>query len=201
MIQFLLGPIYVALFTTVRTVVNATKQIQDVFSASIWPELTSAMAVGNFTTAKNLHRSGVLISLIISTFVIIVLYFSSHIIFDLWLSNSIYLPKYYFAISLFGVIFYSFWYPSSVVHYALNQHAPLSYYYFLFTLVQIFLCYLFTKLFNLSGAPLALTFFDIIMIPFVFSRSLILTHDTRTEFFIGSREIIKNKVQIIFKRK
>ncbi len=200
-IQYLLGPIYVALFNTVRTVVNATKQIQDVFSASFWPELTSAMAVGNYTSAKNLHRSGVLISVLISAFVIMVLYFSSHIIFELWLNNSMTIPKDYFAISLIGVIFYSFWYPSSIVHFALNQQASLSYIFFMVSILQIFLCFLLTKVFHLSGAPFALSVFDIVMIPVVFSRSLKLTHDTKTEFFKGMGEIIKNMVIVKLMRK
>ncbi len=199
-VQYLLGPKYVALYNTVRTIINSTKQIQEVFTSSIWPELTSSMAVGNFIVAKKLHRYAVLVSVLISFFTIIVLFFSRALITDLWLHNSLYIPKLFYTISLIGVVFYAFWYPSSTVHFALNQHSSLSYSYFLFSLMQLVFCYVLTKVFNLNGATFALLIFDIFMIPVVFSRSLILTHDTRSEFFIGVGEIIKNKVLIKLKK-
>jgi O-antigen/teichoic acid export membrane protein len=70
------------------------------------------------------------------------------------------------------------WYTSSIVLLSANEYEGLARRYVIAAVLSLAACYLLTLQFGLEGAALATLVADLVMIPFVMKRSLLLTRDS-----------------------
>lgn len=184
-IQSVLGPIAVATFATARTLVRSINQVLELINQVIWPELSHLIGSKNYKKASQLHRTGVISAIVVSAMLVIILSLIGVPIYTLWTGKEISLSQNLLILFLIPIPFNALWFTSSVVHAATNQHESLSKRYLLGAIISVTCCYFFSIFFGLGGAAVSTIVLDILLIPFVFNKSLKILHETSSEFIDG----------------
>lgn len=191
-VQVILGPVAVAIFGTARTLVRTVNQAMDLINQTVAPELTYLFGVGNKIQASKLHRTAVSISLLTANVGVIFLIILGPILYKFWVGKSIILSLHLLLLFLFPIPFNALWVTSSVVHMACNQHEGLAKRYFVASILSILSCGLLSYFQGIEGAALSTLVADLVLIPYVFKNSLLLTGDTWKGFINGILEEGRN---------
>lgn len=187
-VQAVLGPAAVALFGTARTLVRSVNQILTLIKHSIWPELSYLFGAGDKVRTVRLHRVGVGMSVAIAFAGVLVLALIGPFLYELWVGKTISLPKRLLLLFLLPIPFNALWITSSVVHYACNQHEGLAKRYLLASVLSLLFCVVLSFFKGIEGAAISTLVADIVLIPYVFTRSLKLTGDRWKTFIPGLAE-------------
>jgi O-antigen/teichoic acid export membrane protein len=190
-IQLVLGPAAVALFSTARTLVRTVNQTMELVNSAIWPELSRLFGAGDFPKAARLHRNAVGISVMIAMTGVLFLALFGQPVYRLWVGKSLHLPEHLLLLFLLPIPFNALWYTSSVVHMATNHHEGLAMRFLLATGLSVIACAFLAYFFGLEGAALSTLLADVVLIPYVVRQSITLTRDTRSAFLPGVIEEIK----------
>ncbi|HEX4487533.1 MAG TPA: lipopolysaccharide biosynthesis protein [Terriglobales bacterium] len=167
-----LGPIAVVTFSTMRTLTRFGFQIMESVKNSVWPELSAAYGARNWPLARRLHRVACQASLWSSLFSVSFLFFFGERIITLWTHGRVTADPTAFRWLLLAIAANSFWYTSSVVTVASNQHQRVAACYLVGTAASLLLARLFLPHFGISGAAMALLAIDLIVGWYVLSQSL-----------------------------
>jgi O-antigen/teichoic acid export membrane protein len=192
-VQAVLGPVAVAIFGSVRTLVRSINQMLELINQVLWPELSILFGKGDLKKAARLHRMGVVLSIAIALVFVLLLGVFGEKIFSLWTNGSIYLPGKLLLLFLLPIPFNSLWFTSSVIHMASNKHEGLAIRYLIAMTMAVAGCALLSWLFGMEGAAISTLIADIILIPYVFRVSLSITGDSLEKFMYG----IKYDLQLI----
>ena len=182
-VQYVLGSIAVAAFGTARTLVRLISQFMELINQAVWPELTLLIGAGNLRKAAQLHRISVFASILISAILTVFLAFFGLAMFNLWTGSKIELTQFQLILFLIPVPFNAFWFTSMVVHTATNRHEDLAKRYLVATTFGAVACFFLCNLYGLEGAAISSVCVDLLLVPFVFRRSLDITNDTLGGFF------------------
>jgi O-antigen/teichoic acid export membrane protein len=192
-VQFILGPVAVAVFGSVRTLVRSINQMLELINQVMWPELSILFGSGDLQKAARLHRIGVAVSIMIALFFVVVLGIFGEKLFAFWTGGAFLLSKPLLLLFLLPIPFNSFWFTSSVIHMASNKHEGLAVRYLIAMSLALIGCIILSYLFGMEGAAVSTVIADLILIPYVFKVSLSLTADTPEKFIHG----IKYDAQLI----
>ena len=184
-VQAILGPVAVTIFGTARTLVRTLNQAMELINQAMWPELTYLFGANDLVKAARLHRIGVGVSIIVSTLGVLFLIFFGQTLYGFWLGKSLKLSQHLLIFFLLPIPFNVFWFTSSVVHLATNKHEGLAKRYLIATSMSAVACAILSYLLGIEGAALSTLMADIVLIPFVLKRSLMLTNDTWPNFTSG----------------
>jgi len=201
LVNFMLGSVMVVMVNTTRTLVNFCKSITDIIHKSVWPELSLAFGIKDYSMMRNLHRRTILTSLLISIFVSIVLFFFGGTIYLYWTKHkSVFMPD-FFNLLLVSMIINILWNSSNVLLQATNNHKIFSLIYLLSSAGALVLAFVIIKLTHkVNLLPLAFIGFDIVLLVYVFKVALKITNDTLFNFWICIPDDIRN-ISSIFRLK
>lgn len=176
-VQAILGPAAVALFGTARTLVRSINQVLALINHAIWPELSYLFGANDKEKAAKLHRMGVGFSIVVTIIGVAVLALAGSWIYEFWVGKTIALPRHLLLIFLLPIPFNALWFTSSVVHAACNQHEGLAKRYLTATGISLLFCVLLAHYMGIEGAALSTLAVDLLLIPYVFTKSLDLVGD------------------------
>jgi O-antigen/teichoic acid export membrane protein len=199
-IQFLLGPVFVAMYSTAKTLVNTVKQFIDIINQASWPELSHLIGARDFKQSALIHRNGLALSIIISVLGFIFLSVFGEFIYKIWVGKSILLPYHLLLIFLLAIPFNALWFTSSVVHLASNNHSGLAARYIIAAIFSSLACFVLTYFFKLEGAAISVILMDILLIPYVIRHSLLITDDNWDDFVKGTFQLIFKMPTLMLKR-
>ncbi|MDI9363515.1 MAG: lipopolysaccharide biosynthesis protein [Flavobacterium sp.] len=203
-VQYIIGPLAVVLFSTLRTLVRTINQLMEMINQVIWPELSLAFGSNNLKKAAQLHRLGVAISLAISIVSVFILSFVGLPLYQMWTGKTMQLNQSLLICFLLPIPFNALWYTSSVVHVACNKHEGLAIRYLISCFFGLLSCAILSYFIGITGAAISTIVADFIVIPYVFSKSLTLTHDTFKDFrerLVLDSKFIVNKILVLNKFK
>ncbi len=187
LVQLILGPTAVAIFGTVRTLVRSINQLLEMVNQILWPELSVLFGAGKLLQVARLHRIGVAVSILVAGLSVGLLALFGNALYELWTGNAIPMPQRLLLLFLLPIPFNALWFTSSVTHMASNQHGPLAVRYLIAAGLSALACALLSYGFGIEGAAVSTLVGDIVLIPYVFKTSLILTGDTWAGFMTGLR--------------
>ena len=182
-IAAMMGPIAVAVFSTMRTLTRFGFQLMEAVKNSVWPELSAAYGVQNWALARRLHRAACQASLWSSLGTVIFLYFAGSRIVAVWTHGRIVMDVAAFHWLLLVIVANSFWYTSSVVTVASNNHERVAAVYLAGTVVSLLIARLLIPSFGISGAAIALLSIDLIVGWYVVSSSLAALSESARDFY------------------
>ncbi len=182
-VQWLLGPAFVALFSTARTLVRSVNQCMELLNQVVWPELTILLGSGQFSRAARLHRLSVSVSLLSALAVVGLLILWGRTLFAHWTDSILTLSPSLLLVFLIPIPFNALWFTSSVVHAACNEHEGLAKLYLAACLCSVVLGIVGILFFGIYGAALSSVVADIWLIHYVFCKSMRITHDNPRYFF------------------
>jgi len=184
-IQTIIGSSAVALFGTARTLVRSVNQMMELINQAIWPELSYILGVKDFEKARKLHRFGVSASFFLAISGTIFLVLFGQTLYSKWTGNALKLDTVLLILFLIPIPFNALWNTSGVVHVACNQHEKLATFYLIANLLSIIGCIGLSYFWGIKGAALSTLIADVVLIPFVFAKSLMLTNDNWIDFRNG----------------
>jgi O-antigen/teichoic acid export membrane protein len=182
-IAAMLGPVAVAIFSTMRTLTRFGFQLMEALKNSVWPELSLAYGVQNWALARRLHRVACQASLWSSIGSAIFLYFFGGRIIALWTHGRIVMDVSAFHWLLLVIVANSFWYTSSVVTVASNTHERVAAVYLAGTASSLLIARLLIPIFGISGAAMALLAIDLTVGWYVISSSLAALSESAIDFY------------------
>jgi O-antigen/teichoic acid export membrane protein len=156
-----LGPLFVAAFSTARTLANSVRQLVGVFSFAAWPELTVAQAAGDQEIARRLHRTLVTSAAVVSVAAGALLWFVGPQIIGAW--THAHLPYSGSLIRLFAiqVVLQAPWIASSCVSESSNKNRLLSKLYLGSAVTSVVLSALTITHFGILAVPISIIIAEI----------------------------------------
>lgn len=174
-----MGAASVAVFSTARTLVRLISQGLEMVNHSVWPEMSRLFGTGDLKGAARLHRTSVTTALVLSLAGAVLLWSIGPWLYATWTHQMLVVDDQLLIPLLATIPAGAFWYTSSMVALSCNAYEALARRFLFASLIAHLCCWWFSQLFGLPGTALSILVADMIMIPFVFSRSLSLTEDNR----------------------
>lgn len=184
-VQLILGPVAVAIFGSVRTLVRSINQMFELINQVMWPELSLLFGVHDYPRIARLHRIGVAVSIGTAVFCVLFLALLGQPLYAFWTHNNITLEWTLLLLFLLPIPFNALWFTSSVIHMASNRYEKLAVRYLVAMALAIIACGIMSAVFGIKGAAVSTIVSDLVLIPFVLKESLRLTQDTWPAFKAG----------------
>jgi O-antigen/teichoic acid export membrane protein len=182
-IGYVMGPIAVVTFNTARTISRSAAQGMNLINNSIWPEMSAAFGVGAMDVARMLHRRACQISLVLCLGITFAVALLGDRIWRIWTVGKVPTDPVLLNIMLLQMVVSAFWFTSSVVPMATNQHQRMAKAMLSATVVALLLAWMLmhTSL-GLRGAAIALVAGDLFTAVYVVRESLQLLGDNLADF-------------------
>jgi O-antigen/teichoic acid export membrane protein len=181
-IGVVLGPVAVVAFSTMRTLSRVGFQVLGVIARAVWPELSAAFGAGNISLARKLHRRACQAAFTMSVVCTVALGVIGPYVYGTWTRHAVRFDPLTFDLLLLVILANSFWYTSSVVPMASNQHQKIAFGYMVGTLLSLGLALALMKHFGMVGAAVALLCIDCSMVWLVLRVALRQLSDTPGQF-------------------
>jgi len=174
LIGTVLGSIQVVVFTTMRTIVNAMKQLLGALSFAAWPEMTRLDSAGDADKLFRLFRALFRSTLVITALLTITLHYWGESIYHLWLGDAVeYQPR---ILDLFLVYILQavLWTTCSHILMAINRHHAISTMLLGASLLTLVFSFLGAQVSALEGALIGIVASDVMLplwyVPYVLYR-------------------------------
>jgi O-antigen/teichoic acid export membrane protein len=183
-IGYVMGPIAVVTFNTARTISRSAAQGMNLINNSIWPEMSAAFGRGAMGTARTLHRRACQVSLFICLGITLVVALLGDQIWKVWTVGKVPTDPVLLNIMLLQMVISAFWFTSSVVPMATNQHQRMARVMLIATSGALVLAWLLMHMnkLGLRGAAIGLAAGDLLTASYVLRESLRLLGDNFGDF-------------------
>jgi O-antigen/teichoic acid export membrane protein len=183
-IGYVLGPIAVVTFNTARTISRSAAQGMNLINNSIWPEMSAAFGIQAMDVARMLHRRACQISLALCLGITLIAALMGNRIWQIWTVGKVPTDPILLNIMLLQMLVSAFWFTSSVVPLATNQHQRMARVMLSATVLALGLAWALMEVRGLAlrGAALALLAGDMITASYVLRESLELLGDNLSDF-------------------
>lgn len=156
-VNILLGGTVLVAFTTTRTLVNFLRQVVNMLSTSINPEICAAYGRNDFKTILNLYNRSLVITFVTTIGCIIFLLITGKYIYNEWTKHAILFNYGFFVGMLFVLMISCLTGLSSVIPLSTNTHVRFTTAFLLSQGSGVLLCYIFLIIYpNTNFIPLAL---------------------------------------------
>lgn len=176
-VQWLLGPAAVAVYSTARTLVRVISQGLETVNHSVWPEMSLMFGSRDMRRIAVLHRASVMLSLGLSVLSASLLLLFGPGLFEAVSGGMLGADRILLSCFLASVPLNALWYTSSMVQLACNRHEGVAARYLFSTMASLAAGIVMTRSMGLPGAALAACVSDLVMIPYVLRRSIVMTGD------------------------
>jgi O-antigen/teichoic acid export membrane protein len=179
-IGYVMGPVAVVTFNTARTISRSATQGMNLINNSIWPEMSAAFGIGAMDVARMLHRRACQISLLLCLGITLGVALLGDWIWRVWTVGKVPIDPVLLNIMLLQMIVSAFWFTSSVVPMATNQHQRMARAMLTATCGALVLAWILMHVpsLRLRGAAIALVIGDAVTAFYVLRESLGLLGDT-----------------------
>jgi O-antigen/teichoic acid export membrane protein len=183
-IGYVLGPIAVVTFNTARTISRSAAQGMNLINNAIWPEMSAAFGTGAMDVARMLHRRACQISLVLCLSITLGVAIFGDWIWRIWTVGKVPIDPLLLNIMLLQMVVSAFWFTSSVVPMAINQHQRMARAMLTATCLALVLAWFLMHVpaLGLRGAAIALVAGDLFTAYYVLHESLRLLGDNLGDF-------------------
>jgi O-antigen/teichoic acid export membrane protein len=183
-IGYVMGPIAVVTFNTARTISRSAAQGMNLINNAIWPEMSAAFGAGAMDVARMLHRRACQISLLLCLTITLGVAVLGDWIWKVWTVGKVPTDPVLLNIMLLQMVVSAFWFTSSVVPMAINQHQRMARAMLTATCLALLLAWslMHVPSLGLRGAAIALVVGDLFTAYYVLHESLRLLGDNPGDF-------------------
>lgn len=183
-IGYVLGPTAVVTFNTARTISRSAAQGMNLINNAIWPEMSAAFGIGAMEVARMLHRRACQVSLLLCLGITVGVAVFGNWIWRVWTVGKVATDPVLLYIMLLQMVVSAFWFTSSVVPMATNQHQRIARAMLSATGGALVLAWslMHVPSLGLRGAAIALVVGDVFTAFYVVRESLHLLGDSLTGF-------------------
>ena len=163
-VNILLGGAFLVVFTTTRTLVNFLRQMMNMLSTSINPEICAAYGRKDYKTILNIYNKSLVITFAATLLCIILLVFTGKTIYMEWTKHAIVFNEVFFLGMLLVLLISCLSGLSSVIPLSTNTHVRFTIVFLISQVGGVVLCYVFLKIEpNMNLIPLALVLTEFVL--------------------------------------
>ena len=166
-VNYLLGPIAVTLFTTLRTLVRSANQVMELINQSVWPELSVLLGAKRMKEAEEVHDNAVKISAIAAFGIVLVLLIFGPFLYSFWLGKAVEVNRELLIWFILPIPLTAWWFTSSVVLLASNQYEGYALRYILISVLGLLAAWGLGYKFGMPGIAISLAVIDLLMIWYI----------------------------------
>lgn len=156
-INTLLGGTILVAFTTTRTLVNFLRQVMNMLSTSINPEICAAYGRKDMKTILNIYNRSLIITFVSTALCVIALLIAGPYIYGVWTKHAIVFNEVFFTGMLFVLLISGLSGLSSVIPLSTNTHGRFTVAFIISQGAGVLLCYVFLSIHpSLDLVPAAL---------------------------------------------
>ncbi len=200
-INAILGPVTLVVFTTTRTLVNFLRSILNLFGNSIYPEISVAYGKNNKHTMYQIFYRSLGVTILTSLIITSLLLLFGETIYLNWTNHKI-IFNYSFFCAMLAVLFISsIWTLSSVVLLATNNHSKFTGIFLLTQLAEIILVYLILRIYqNITVIPIVLFTVEMLLLFYTLNSVNKIFNSSYNEIYLSLvRETIYRSKKILNK--
>lgn len=175
-VNYLLGPVAVTLFTTLRTLVRSANQVMELVNQSVWPELSYLLGAKRMREARDVHDKSVKISGIAALGIVLVLLAFGPFLYSFWLGKAVEVSRELLIWFILPIPLTAWWFTSSVVLVASNQYEDYALRYILISVLGLLAAWGLGYKFGMPGIAISLAVIDLLMIWYIRGASLKIVH-------------------------
>ncbi|GAB3503499.1 hypothetical protein GCM10027341_32720 [Spirosoma knui] len=168
----LLTPVHVVLYTTLRTLSNAVRQVVGLINFSIWPEFTLALSQGRMQTAVTLHRLALQTAFWLTLTASITLIILQEPLLQVWTKGAVQPQQSLLSLLLISSLTYALWNTSALTLISVNRHQSIALTYLLTSIGAFVGAISLMPHWSLAGLVICFIGADIIMLGIVLRKSL-----------------------------
>jgi O-antigen/teichoic acid export membrane protein len=172
LIGFLLGPLAVVAFSTLRTLSRLTTQLIGVIKSGLWPELSRAFGQGDISLARRLHRRACQASIGFSILATSLLWILGPFAYRMWIGHRVDFNATCFHVLLLATITNSLWDMSAIIPISTNGHVRIALAFMGTSALSLGIACVLIPRFGIVGAAVALFATDIWMTRLVLRTTL-----------------------------
>ena len=171
-VNTMLGPSVLVAFTTTRTLVNFLRQLMNMLSTSINPEICAAYGRNDTRTMIDIYYRSLLVTFASTLASIIVLLFVGEFIYHEWTKGAIIFNGAFFTGMLFVLLVSCLWGMSSVIPLATNTHERFTIAFLISQVAGVALCFLLLKAYpRMELIPSVLVFTELALFLYTLSEN------------------------------
>lgn len=175
-VGWMLGSVQVAIFGATRTLVNVAKQLLGLFSHTAWPDLTRAEAAGELEYLRILGTVVLRTTMLAACGGALVLHMWGLQLVEIWLGDRLQLSQFLIDLFLLVMLASVFWTACGNILMAVNRHHALSRVVLAYSILSVFLAYLFGLRSGLAGVVGGLLAAELLLpfwcVPYLVGRTL-----------------------------
>lgn len=171
-VNHLLGPVAVTLFTTLRTLVRSANQVMELVNQSIWPELSFLLGAKRMREARDVYDKSIKISGVAALAIVIVLLAFGPFLYSFWLGKAVEVNRELLIWFILPIPLTAWWFTSSVVLMASNLYEGYAVRYVSISLVGLLVAWGLGYEFGMPGIAISLAVIDLFMIWYVRGASM-----------------------------
>lgn len=180
-----LGGAAVVEFSVIRTIINLIKQFNSLIYYSVWPELSTALAVDNRLLARKVHRYSCQITLTFTLLNIILLMFLGESVIRLWTSGRVDVDFALFIMMLLAMLPNTLYVTSSYVQVSINKLEGIAVLCLLTSSFSLVASYFTIPALGIIAVPIIQMVLDSLLLVVILRNSLSIVQD-RVVLFIRS---------------
>ncbi|GAB3252244.1 hypothetical protein GCM10027347_11190 [Larkinella harenae] len=165
-------PVQVVIYTALRTLSNFIRQLMNLLTSAIWPELTRALVAHDFSKAVVLHRRVCQVAFWISLLGLLLLELANGPILAVWTNGTVQPVQPVFTLLLLATLPYSLWLTSATIAISVNRHQSIALSFVLSSLGALLAAAWLVPRYGLTGMAAGLLIGDCVMLFPVFRNSL-----------------------------
>lgn len=180
-----LGSTALVLFVSSRTLANLVRQLFTATNCTLWPEITTLYACGDFSRLRALHWRVCKLSLSVSIAAAGFLYFFNGHIFRVWTGNRLQGDPVLMGLFLLNTVSTSLWYTSGNFQGAINMHKDFSIRWLLSAMSTLGLSFLLVPYWGSTGIAAALLLSELLFMSLgVMRRTCHIVNESTTRLLV-----------------
>jgi O-antigen/teichoic acid export membrane protein len=170
-IGVLMGPLAVVAFSTVRTLVNAGRQVVSIITSTFWPEISMAYGAGNLEATRRLYKYAYRSAVMIAAAGAVVTIFAGRAIVEVWTGGKVMPDQLLVSVMSMGIPMNALWAASLVIPCATNRHQQTAALYVACTVLSVILAGILIPFAGLQGAAVATVLCDTVIALIAFRKA------------------------------
>lgn len=173
-VGLVLGPLAVAVFSTIRTLCSSAMKPNTIIARLIEPEMALAYGAGNQELVRKLFLRGSQIALWVALPTCMVLWFAGDYLLQMWTRSEVSMEPLLYLFLLLASSVNSVWFTALMVPYATNRHGRIAIFYACTQVSTLFLALLLGINFGIVGFGIALLITELILMATILRHALVL---------------------------
>ncbi len=181
-VAVLQGPVVVAIFNTIRTLVNSITRFLDLIAITVWPEISSAYGAGKLDLVRKLHKMGSQMAFWSSLSAIVLLAVFGETIYTYWTAKKITWDYEFYILMLIAAFIGGLQSLSKVILLSTNMHIRIANIYFIASLVTLFVLYIAVRFYGYVAIAYTLIGYHALIVGIIIKEAIKLSDDSAKNY-------------------